>query len=274
MASLYGSGGIVVRELKLRWKRDFKALLLLGAAYGILEEGLLVKSFFDQKWVDLGILDSLGKWAEVNWVWAEVLTVYHAVFSITIPIVLVELAYAERREESWVGKRLFTCLIVVLSAVTAIGFLFMTEYRPPPLQYLLVTAAMSLFIYASYRVPARRQTEGTGKTAKPRILFILAAAGTTAFFLLFWAGPHIINSPIIIMLLGMVLVFGPIKLLMSFDWEGPLSASSRLAVIAGALSFLIVPAFLEEFQAFGMAFVGLGAIVGILRLKRRMKARA
>jgi len=150
----------------------------------------------------------------------------------------------------------------------------MTEYRPPPLQYLLVTAAMSLFIYASYRVPARRQTEGTGKTAKPRILFILAAAGTTAFFLLFWAGPHIINSPIIIMLLGMVLVFGPIKLLMSFNREGPLPASSRLAVIAGALSFLIVLAFLEEFQAFGMAFVGLGAIVGILLLKLRMKAQA
>ena len=274
MASLYGSGAIVVRELKLCWKKDFKALLLLGAAYGILEEGLLVKSFFDPKWVDLGILGSFGRWAEVNWVWAEMLTVYHAVFSITIPIVLVELAYAERREESGVGKRLFTCLIVVLSAVTAIGFLFMTEYRPPPLQYLLVTAAMSLFIYASYRVPARKQTEGTGKTAKPRILFILAAAGSTAFFLLFWAGPYIINSPIIIMLLGMVLVFGPIKLLTSFDWEGPLSASSRFAVIAGALSFLIVLAFLEEFQAFGMAFVGLGAILGILRLKRRMKVQA
>ena len=100
MASLYGSGAIVIRELKLCWKKDFKALLLLGAAYGILEEGLLVKSFFDPKWMDLGILGSFGRWAEVNWVWAEMLTVYHAVFSITIPIVLVELAYAERREES------------------------------------------------------------------------------------------------------------------------------------------------------------------------------
>lgn len=100
MASLYGSGAIVVRELKLRWKKGFKALLLLGAAYGILEEGLLVKSFFDPKWMGLGILGSFGRWAEVNWVWAEMLTVYHAVFSITIPIVLVELAYAERKEES------------------------------------------------------------------------------------------------------------------------------------------------------------------------------
>lgn len=274
MASLYGSGAIVVRELKLRWKKDFKALLLLGAAYGLLEEGLMVKSFFDPKWMDLGIMGSFGRWAEVNWVWAEMLTVYHAVFSITIPIVLVELAYAERKEESWIGKRLFTYLIVVLSAVTAIGFFFMTGYRPPPLQYLLAIVAMGLFVYAAYRIPTRKLAESPEKIAKPRILFILAAAGSTAFFLLFWAAPYIINSPIIIMLLGMVLVFGSIKLLMSFDWEGPLSASSRLAVIAGALSFLIVLAFLEEFQAFGMAFVGLGAILGILRLKRRMKVQA
>jgi hypothetical protein len=87
---------------------------------------------------------------------------------------------------------------------------------------------MSLFIYAAYRVPARKQTEGTGKTGNPRTLFILAAAESTASFLLFWAGPYIINSPIIIMLLGMVLVFGPIKFLMSFNWEGTLSASAVL----------------------------------------------
>jgi hypothetical protein len=87
---------------------------------------------------------------------------------------------------------------------------------------------MSLFIYAACRVPARKQTEGTGKTGNPRTLFILAAAESTASFLLFWAGPYIINSPIIIMLLGMVLVFGPIKFLMSFNWEGTLSASAVL----------------------------------------------
>ena len=178
------------------------------------------------------------------------------------------------KRKAWVGKRLFTCPIVVLFAVTAIGFFFMTGYRPPPLQYLLAIVAMGLFVYAAYRIPTRKLAESPEKIAKPRILFILAAAGSTAFFLLFWAAPYIINSPIIIMPLGMVLVFGSIKLLMSFDWEGPLSASSRLAVIAGALSFLIVLAFLEEFQAFGMAFVGLGAIVGILRLKRRMKVQA
>jgi len=61
LASLYGSGAIVVRELKIRWKKDIRAVLLLGAAYGILEEGLMVKSFFDPGWMDLGILGTFGR---------------------------------------------------------------------------------------------------------------------------------------------------------------------------------------------------------------------
>ncbi|RJS77070.1 hypothetical protein CW667_04190, partial [Candidatus Bathyarchaeota archaeon] len=99
LASLYGGGAIVVRELKVRWKKDFRTVLLLGAAYGILEEGLLVKSFFDPYWMDLGILGVYGRWLEVNWVWTEMLIIYHAVFSISIPIILVELAYPERKFE-------------------------------------------------------------------------------------------------------------------------------------------------------------------------------
>jgi len=46
-------------------------LFVLGAAYGVLEEGLMVKSFFDPNWMDLGVLGSYGLWMGVNWVWAE-----------------------------------------------------------------------------------------------------------------------------------------------------------------------------------------------------------
>jgi hypothetical protein len=64
----------------------------------------MVKSFFDPEWMDLGVLGVYGRWLETNWVWAEWLTIHHAVFSIAIPIVLVELAYPEKRNDKWVGK--------------------------------------------------------------------------------------------------------------------------------------------------------------------------
>jgi len=45
LAALYGCGALLVREAWIRWGRGPYAPSLLGAAYGIVEEGLLVKSF-------------------------------------------------------------------------------------------------------------------------------------------------------------------------------------------------------------------------------------
>jgi len=279
MASLYGSGAIVVRELRMRWKKDFRSILLFGAAYGILEEGLLVKSFFDPKWVDLGILGSFGRWAEVNWVWTEELIIYHAVFSIAIPIALLELAYPERRDERWVGKRLFAGLIAVLVAVMAIGFLFLTGYRPPALQYLLAIAAMVVFGYLAYKLPIRKEREFVEGKKKTKTVYFIGLAGSTLFFLLFFAGPYLIGDPIILMVLGLILVFGCARAVKRFDLRSPQGDLNRLALVAGALSFLIFLAFMEELGGAshgtpsGMSFAGLGAIAGLLLLRSKVKKR-
>jgi hypothetical protein len=66
LAALYGSGAILARELVQRWGKGWPTLLALGAAHGVLEEGLMVRSFFDPQWVDLGVLGSYGRWAGVN----------------------------------------------------------------------------------------------------------------------------------------------------------------------------------------------------------------
>jgi hypothetical protein len=131
LALLYGSGAIVARELRVRWRKSYGSLLLLGAAYGILEEGLAVKSFFDPNWPDLGVLGVFGRWADVNWIWAEMLTIYHAVFSITIPVLLVELAYPERRERRWIGDRMLKVFAVTLGAVAVFIFFALNSLCSP-----------------------------------------------------------------------------------------------------------------------------------------------
>jgi len=54
--------------------------------------------------MDLGILGVYGRWLEINWVWSEWLTIYHAIFSTVIPITLVELSYPNRRNERMVKQ--------------------------------------------------------------------------------------------------------------------------------------------------------------------------
>src|SRR5512136_2777824 len=60
LGMLYGSGAILVRELVIHWKKGWFSLLLLGMAYGIYEEGLMVRSFFDPNWMDLDKLNVYG----------------------------------------------------------------------------------------------------------------------------------------------------------------------------------------------------------------------
>lgn len=62
LASLYGSGAILVRELTFRWRKGYLSLFLLEAAYGVIEEGLIVKSLFAPAWPDLGVLGVFGRW--------------------------------------------------------------------------------------------------------------------------------------------------------------------------------------------------------------------
>ena len=276
MAALYGSGAIVVRELKIRWRKGFRSMLLLGAACGILEEGLLVKSFFDPSWMDLGVLATYGRWAGVSWVWTEMLIIYHAVFSITIPIVLAELAYPSRKEEKWIGNRALAAFIAVLIVVTAIGYMYLTEYRPPSLHYLLTVAAMFLFVFAAFKLPSGRTELTKKRKAKSRIFFFLVCVFSTSFFMLMFAGPYIFGNPLVLMLLGLLLILGSARFLSRFDWSFEKSALTRLAAAAGALSFLVFLDFLLELshQGIGMSLVGTGTMVAILLFRRKIKQRS
>ena len=278
LASLYGSGALIVRELKVRWEKGYASLFILGAAYGILEEGLMVKSFFDPEWMDLGILGSYGRWQGVNWVWAEWLTIYHALFSIAIPITLVELAYVERRNVRWVKDRTLVALTMLLGAVTAFGYLFLTTYRPSAAQYLLAITIVALLIFSAWRVPPKMGKGGL-KPPSPRKLALMGFLIALSLFSLFMAGPYLIPSPPTLMILGLALIYAAGSLLKRYRWdEGTLY--HKFALSAGAVAFLILLTPLQELDKSrpdnprGMAIVGAVALILLLLMRRRLKQGA
>lgn len=46
LVSFYGSGALLIREFRVRRRLGYSSILFLGMAYGVLEEGVAVKSFF------------------------------------------------------------------------------------------------------------------------------------------------------------------------------------------------------------------------------------
>ena len=148
--ALYGSGALLVRECARRWHKGWISILLLGMAYGIYEEGLVVRSFFDPNWVDIGLLGSYGRMAGINWIWSISLTIFHAVVSIGLPILIVELLFPQQRTKPWLGK---TGLIV--TGVVFASFLFFAPllklYAISAVEFLLCLVCMAGLIYLAFK---------------------------------------------------------------------------------------------------------------------------
>lgn len=281
IVSLYGSGAVIVRELRVRWNKGIGSMLLLGAAYGILEEGLMVCSFFNSNWPDLGTLAVYGRWLEVNWVWAVMLTIYHAVYSITIPILLVELAYPQRRSERWTGNRTLKAVFALLLSVVVGGFLLFStflEYWPPIPQYLFAILVMVLFGVAAYRLNAHLGNKSVKPLPRPFIMWGLGTIATFAFFLGFFLISSLIPFWPLGILFGPALVLFYVLLLKQYDWKVA-HEKHLFALVSGGLTYFLVFAPLQELDktrtdnTAGMSLVGLAFFIGLVLLRRKVWSR-
>lgn len=279
MAALYGSGALLIRELRIRWRKGWSAILVLGAAYGIVEEGLMVKSFFDPAWMDLGILGTYGRWAGVNWVWSLELTIYHAVFSITIPIFLAELVFQDLRQAPWLGKKgiiFFSCL---LAADVMFGFFALTTYRPPFLPYLLSLILVLVLGRIASRLPAPVSPSETVEAIlpRPRAFTLLGFGATLGLFFLSWVVPHL-KIPALLTMAGLFgLVYLVYKIVQKLSRQWNWKDEHRLALAFGGLLFFMILAPLQELDqtrpdnTSGMAIVGLVTFVLLVLLWRKVR---
>jgi len=150
---LYGGGAIIIRELTLKWGKGWPTILTLGAAYGIIEEGIMCKSFFDPKWPDVLTSTGLyGRWLDVNWVWTLNLIIYHSLISIASSIFLVMMLFPEQSETPWVTPRNFKTLTYLFATNMLFCFFFLNPpgrafvYRPS-IVHLLITVLCILALY-------------------------------------------------------------------------------------------------------------------------------
>src|SRR2546430_3151700 len=201
---LYGAGVLVMRETAVRWKTGWPSILLLGAAYGIIEEGLAVKSFFDPGWMDLGTLGWYGRLLDVNWVWAVWLTIYDAVVSIAIPIFLVEWIWPRTRGIPLTSRRGYITAIALLAGATVFINILLNPYRPSFWHLLGAAAAVAFLAWAAKeyagplwaRLPARRLPRSSRVYALAGFGFLMGS------FLLYGGGASFGLVPIVSVLGG------------------------------------------------------------------------
>jgi hypothetical protein len=189
----YGGGALLIREVTRRTGRGWPTMVLLGAAYALIEEGLTTQSLFNPNYIGLRLLDygyipALGTSPD----WTLFVLSIHVVWSISTPILIAEGISGTRRTTPWLGRigLAVTAILFGLGCVSTTVFSFMSSHflasAPQLLTIVLLVILAVLAAFVAFR-PGERREQG----AAPPPPWLVAAASlvlSTAFELAFHLG--------------------------------------------------------------------------------------
>jgi hypothetical protein len=279
---LYGCGTLLIREAMVRWNLQW-SVIFLAVAYGIVEEGLMVKSYFNPGWVDMGVLSGYGMYFGVQWTWTIMLTFYHATISTLIPIALVGMYWPEYARVPLLKKKGLRLVSAGLVFIPLLGMMFMgtwdngkmIPFHPHPLLLIGGTAVVAMLTLLAYRYRNSRVTTFRFLVL-PQLVFgivgfmfqslnlilpnLLAEIGTSG----------IITIAIQLVLFASALLFATHQV---YHWN--VTKRHITALVSGSLSFFILFAVIQECNpgmnpdpTQGMLLVGVVSLV-LLALWRR-----
>jgi hypothetical protein len=189
---MYGCGALLIREVVRRTGRGWAAILLLGAAYGLIEAGLADLTLFSPPAVEGAISNA----TMIPGLEARALDVIgfiagHAIWSIGIPIALTEMLYPSHRNKPWLRKRDLIAVGLLYGGGCALIFSeAIGRFSPSLMQVLAVIIAAAVFISAALLSRKSPATVGTGRVPAPWVLGVgtFMAAGIFMFKPESWVG--------------------------------------------------------------------------------------
>jgi len=290
LPTLYGISAILIREIIVRRRLGWGNALLMGAAFGIFQEALVVQTWFTFR-SPHSPSHSLGTYGvlwQTNWDWALNLTIYHAVVSITVPLMLIDLFYPRRTSLPWLGRKSMALLagwLLVLCGLLAYGVGFRNfvadGYTSPPLYPYLTAGALTgaFFVLGCFlRFPVARPD-----SARP-VPKLWTVRGTACCFMilsfLLVAIVPATHLPALASMLVSVLLAGGLWRLRSWSARPGWNARHRLAVATGIIMYFTF--FWGPFVEFGihlpertgLTVTNLLIFLGLMFFDRRMKHRA
>ncbi len=176
---LYGGGALLIREARARWNLGW-SVILLAIAYGIIEEGIMVQSFFNHHHPDLGNLSFYSRWLGVNWTWTIMLTVFHATVSTLVPIAASDLLFPKYAHKPLLNKPgiIITSGLLILDVILFAIYIIIVfgSYENPytmnPIHLIACFAITAFLIYSSYLLKDKKKTERKHKIKSPFVFFV------------------------------------------------------------------------------------------------------
>lgn len=287
---LYGSSAVLIHEVAVRRRLGWGNILLLGAAFGIFQEALVVQTWFtyavpaspSYAMRHFGILFGM------SWLWALSLTFYHAVISIALPLVLLGLLFPRRSKQPWLKRGgmlgfvlwlMLPCLVVGIGTA-AFEFRQQGYIGPPAVGYLLAAALLALALVFGVRLRLPAPHPNPSRHAPALWTVRLTCFGlTTLYFALYIALPGT-QVPALLAMVALALVVA-CGLWRVWTWSARAGWNARhqLAVVTGVLGFFLVlwgPLLefgLHKPTEVGLTLVNALIFVGFVALDWRLKRR-
>jgi hypothetical protein len=237
----YGAPLLLIRESVVRWGRGFASVLVLAAGYGMINEAIDSKGFFAPHFyavVDNG-LEGFGRHFGINIPWAINISIFHAVFSIIVPLTIVSAIF--RSSGPWTGNKLYAAILVAVIACSAFSFVFLTpgnySYNEGPWPILLIFVIMTALILLAWKLPTPHPHRWQLRI-NPMVLFVIGYVFTVAYMnspRRILAATHSVGAYIAFLLVAFVAL--PIWL--TFKLPQP-TTYGKLALVTGLLMPIMI----------------------------------
>ncbi len=196
LAPAYGGAAVLIRETARRAGRGWPTMLMLGAAYALIGEGLVTQSLFnpDAMKKHFHLLDpayipalGIGGW------WTLLMLNLHTFWSMGVSIALVEALFPAEAEAPWLGLvgDSVVALVFVLGMAANFGFEFKQNHFVASRAQLLSAAVMSvLLMVCAFLIPARRS-----QMADDRVLSYWITSPWVTGAIAFLLGMGVLKTP-------------------------------------------------------------------------------
>ena len=181
LAPFYGGGALLIRETARRWQLGWPSMLVLCLVYGIVAEALVNQSLFNPNYVGLRLLDygyipSLGISA---WLTICVLSI-HMIWSMAVPIALVESFTPTTRQRPWLGWLGFAVVAMLFIGSGAVLFIIQqAAFMASGTQLLVSGIIVVALVIIAFLLGRRNNTTYTATKTADHVLGL----GGVAFLL-------------------------------------------------------------------------------------------
>jgi hypothetical protein len=290
----YGGAALIIRHVVRRQHRGWLSVLLLGMAFAVFEEFLVVQtSVSPALFVGPSSPHIYGQILGVNLVYFMWAVGYESVWGIVLPIYLTELIFPNRREDQWPGRRGLSTTVTVFILASVVSWYIYTQVVAPLATGSIYSPPTSLIVFALATIaalgmvalgprPARHPFQRRARVApRPWLVGSLVFVPSLLWFVLVaFAFSEFPTVPAAVPIAaGLVLATGVLFLVRALSAGTGWQDIHRLAVIFGGLAASMLAGFLASgivlpIDLIGKTVFDVVAVIMLVYLARKLRDRS